>query len=64
MPVSEEDAREAILLAILDRLEQAEPDADGNVDEATQEDVDAIAALADEEQLPGLLAELNDADQE
>lgn len=59
MPVSREDALTAVLQAILGRLEQAVPDAAGNVDEATQADVDDIAALADEEHLPGLLAELN-----
>jgi hypothetical protein len=59
MPVTRTDALEAILMAMLDRLGTATGDASGNVDEATQEDVDTIAALADGPVLGSLVEDLN-----
>jgi DNA replicative helicase MCM subunit Mcm2 (Cdc46/Mcm family) len=59
MPVNKADALEAILLAMLARLDMAEEDENGNVDEATQEEIDSITSLADEDALDGLVEDLN-----
>lgn len=59
MPVNKADALEAILLAMLDRLDTAEEDEDGNVDEATQEEIDSITSMADGDALDSLIEDLN-----
>jgi hypothetical protein len=59
MPVTRTDALEAILLAMLDHLGTSSGDASGKVDEATQEDVDTIAALAEGPALDSLVEDLN-----
>jgi DNA replicative helicase MCM subunit Mcm2 (Cdc46/Mcm family) len=59
MPVNKADALEAILLAMLARLDMAEEDENGNVDEATQEEIDSITSLADESTLDSLVEDLN-----
>jgi hypothetical protein len=59
MPVDKADALEAILLAMLDRLDTAEEDENGNVGEATQEDIDSITSLAEGDSLDGLIEDLN-----
>jgi hypothetical protein len=59
MPVNKADALEAILLAMLTRLDTAEEDENGNVDETTQEDIDSITSLADDTSLDGLVDDLN-----
>jgi hypothetical protein len=59
MPVNKADALEAILLAMLNRLDTAEEDENGNVDEATQEDIDGITSLADGDALDSLVEDLN-----
>jgi DNA replicative helicase MCM subunit Mcm2 (Cdc46/Mcm family) len=59
MSVNKADALEAILLAMLDRLDTAEEDENGNVDEATQEEIDSITSLAKGDALDGLVEDLN-----
>jgi hypothetical protein len=59
MPVNKADALEAILLAMLNRLDTSGEDEDGNVDEATQEDIDSITSMADGDSLDSLVEDLN-----
>lgn len=59
MPVSKADALEAILLAMLNRLDTAEEDENGNVDETTQEEIDSITSLAEGDSLDSLVEDLN-----
>lgn len=59
MPVTKADALEAILLAMLARLDTSGEDEDGNVDEATQEEIDSITSMADGDSLDSLVEDLN-----
>jgi hypothetical protein len=59
MPVNKADALEAILLAMLDRLDTSGEDENGNVDEATQEEIDSITSLVDGDALDSLVEDLN-----
>jgi hypothetical protein len=58
MHYSREELLEAIRDAAVQRALDGE-DQDGHIDEATQEEVDRIVALAEEPHLSQLLAELN-----
>ena len=59
MPVSKQDALNAILAAIQERASQAQDSGDGHVDEDTQHDVDALVALTEEPALTELVNHLN-----